>query len=103
LTGDEVMSDALKILMSAIEEVNDGAEEHLKIGGEPDFVLMGPNAVADSLTLVRLFIAVERITEELVGKEITLIDDAAFDSEESHLGTVHSLTQHIQNLISDEL
>ncbi len=97
------MSDALKILMSAIEEVNDGAAEHLKIGGEPDFVLMGPNAVADSLTLVRLFIAVERITEELVGKEITLIDDAAFDSEESHLGTVHSLTQHIQNLISDEL
>lgn len=97
------MSNALKIVITAIDEVNDSIEGNVKIGKEPNDVLMGPDAVADSLTLVRLFIAVERITEELVGKEITLIADAAFDSEESHLATVHSLTQYVQNLISDEL
>lgn len=97
------MSNALKIVMSAIDEVNDSIEGEVKIGKEPNVELMGPDAVADSLTLVRLFLAVERITEELVGKEITLIADTAFETEESHLATVNSLTQYVQNLISDEL
>ena len=96
------MSDALKIVMAAIEEVNDGLEDGSKIGVGPDVVLMGQDSIADSLALVRLFICVERIAEELVGKVITLIDDSAFDSDESKLATVHSLTQHVHNLISDE-
>lgn len=97
------MNEALKIVMAAIEEVNDGAEEGFQIDGDPECVLIGQNALVDSLTLVRLFVSVERIAEELVGKEISLIDDSAFDSEDSPLSTVYSLTQHVQNLISDEL
>jgi len=96
------MSIALKIVLAAIEEVNDGAQENFLISESPDTTLMGGDASPDSLALVRLLIAIERFTEEMVGKEITIVDDSAFDSEESPLATVRSLTQHVEKLILEQ-
>jgi hypothetical protein len=96
------MSIALKIVLAAIEEVNDGVQEDLLISKLPDAELMGGDASPDSLTLIRLFIAIERFAEEMVGKEITIVDDSAFDAEESPLATVQSLTQHVEKLILDQ-
>lgn len=94
------MSDALKIVTTAIEEVNAGLERNTKIGSDPTFVLMGEASVIDSLTLVRLLVSVETIAEEILGKDITLMDDSAFESEGSPLSTVGSLTHHIDKLIA---
>ena len=94
------MSDALKIVTTAIEEVNAGLERNTKIGSDPTFVLMGEASVIDSLTLVRLLVSVETIAEEILGKNITLMDDSAFESEDSPLSTVGSLTHHIDKLIA---
>jgi len=96
------MSIALKIVLAAIEEVNDGVQEDLLISESPDATLMGGDASPDSLTLIRLFIAIERFAEEMVGKEITIVDDSAFDAEESPLATVQSLTQHVEKLILEQ-
>ena len=96
------MSIALKIVLAAIEDTNDGVEEDLRISNSPDTVLMGGDGAADSLTLIRLLIAIERFVEEMTGKEIAIIDDSAFDAEESPLATVQSLTQHVEKLILEQ-
>lgn len=93
------MSIAFKIVLAAIEDTNDGVQEDLKICSSPDTALMGGDGSADSLTIIRLLIAIERFAEEMMGKEITIIDDSAFDAEESPLATVQTLTRHVEKLI----
>lgn len=95
------MSDALKIVTTAIEEVNSGLERNTKIVSDPTFVLLGEDSVLDSLTLVRFLVSVETIAEEVFGKNITLMDDSAFETEDSPLSTVGSLTHHIEKLIAE--
>jgi len=94
------MAIATKIMVAAINEFNSTVEDTALVEAEDTFVLMGTNSLLDSLSLVRLFVTIERIIEEFTNKEITLIDESSFDTEEGPFGTVGSLTVHIDKLIS---
>ena len=94
------MGIANKIMLAAINEVNSAAEDGVLIEAEDAFVLMGTNSLLDSLSLVRLFVTIERIAEEVTNKEITLVDESSFDAKGGPFGTVGSLTGHIDKLLS---
>lgn len=93
------MSISKEIIKAAINEVNQAQEDESFIDILEDSVLMGSGSSVDSLTLVRLIVTIERITEEKIGKEITIVDDSAFDAGNSPFSSVGSLTSHLELLI----
>ena len=90
---------AKQIVDDAIEEINQEMDASGAIGLLPSFELLSSNSNIDSLTLVRLLISVERIIEEKTGKSVVVVDESAFESEESPFSTVGSLVAHVSNLI----
>lgn len=91
---------AQEIINIAIDEVNEDADETGLINKDPSTVLLGPDSTIDSLSLVRLLVTVERLIEERTDKSIVIVDESAFEAEQSPFGTVGSLTRHIDGLIT---
>lgn len=90
---------AESIVSEAIAEINQELDEVGSIGMQPDFELLSASSSIDSLTLVRLLISVERIIEEKTGKSVVVVDESAFETDESPFSTVGSLMGHVSNLI----
>jgi hypothetical protein len=94
------MSDLAKqIVDDAIVEVNADQDADAKILNAPDTALLSDGSNIDSLALVRLLLAVERLIEEKTGNPVTVVDDTAFDTDESPFATVGTLLQHVTNLL----
>jgi hypothetical protein len=94
------MKDLAKSIVSeAIAEINQELDETGSIGLQSDFELLSASSSIDSLTLVRLLISVERIIEEKTGKSVVVVDESAFETDESPFSTVGSLTGHVSKLI----
>jgi acyl carrier protein len=91
-----------KIIESAIDEVNEDSEGGLLIDKDPSTTLLGYDSRVDSLALVRLLVTVERLVEEQTGKSIVIVDESAFEAEQSPFATVESLIRHIDSLLSVE-
>ncbi len=92
---------AEQIVFSAIDEINsDHDDESLHITKSPDSLLFTHNSAVDSLTLVRLFLTVERLIEEKVAKEVVLVDESAFDGDQSPFATVGGLIEHVNKLLA---
>ena len=90
---------AKQIVSNAVEEINVELDEGGKIGLESDFELLSSSSIIDSLTLIRLLISVERIIEEKTGKSVVVVDESAFETEESPFSTIGSLIGHVNKLI----
>ena len=90
---------AKQIVGDAVEEINQELDEGGKVGLQSDFELLSSSSIIDSLTLVRLLISVERIIEEKTGKSVVVVDESAFETEESPFSTIGSLTSHVSKLI----
>ena len=88
------------IIFHAIDEVNEGAEKSSPIPKSLSTVLLGSDSSVDSLSLVRLLVTVERIAEERLGKSVVIVDESAFESEQSPFSTVNTLIIHLEGLIS---
>lgn len=91
---------AKAIIDAAIDEVNDAAEDGMLVQKVPTTALLGPDSTIDSLTLVRLLVTVERLIEEQAGKNVTVVDESAFEAEISPFATVQALTDHVTKLIA---
>ena len=83
-----------------IDETNADQDAASQIDKSADTPLLSSSSNVDSLALVRLLIAVERLVEEKTGKSITVVDESAFESEQSPFGTVGSLMSHIEALLA---
>ena len=86
----------------AIIEVNLDQDSEGQIINDPTTLLLNSESNVDSLTLVRLLIAVERIIEEKTGKSVVVVDESSFEAAESPFATVGSLVAHIENLLLHE-
>lgn len=91
---------AQQIVNEAIDEVNADQDPAGQIGKSPDTPLQSATSNIDSLALVRLLIAVERLVEEKTGKTIVVVDESAFEAEQSPFGTVGTLVRHTELLLS---
>ena len=90
-----------KIIESAIDEVNEDCEDGNLIAKDSSTTLLGSESSVDSLSLVRLLVTIERLIEEQTGKNIVIVDESAFEAEQSPFANVGTLIRHIDRLISD--
>lgn len=88
------------IVGEAITEVNLDQDLDDKIINSPEILLLNPESSIDSLTLVRLLIAVERLIEEKTGKSVVVVDESTFEAEESPFSTVGTLIAHVERLLN---
>ena len=92
---------AKQIVDDAIDEINaDQDVESSQIDKSSDTPLLSSSSNVDSLTLVRLLITVERLVEEKSGKSVVVVDESAFEAEQSPFSTVGTLVRHVETLLA---
>lgn len=93
LTRDQIQ----KIVLTALETVNDenSPTERFVVG--PGTLLFGPDAPLDSLALVSVIVDVEQAVSDASGTEISLTDDRAMSQEISPFTDVAALTSYIES------
>jgi len=91
---------AHQIIDEAIDEVNADQDASGQIDKSSDTPLLSSSSNVDSLALVRLLIAVERLVEEKTGKSVVVVDESAFESEQSPFATVGTLLRHVETLLA---
>jgi hypothetical protein len=94
-------SVALSIVIASIEEVfaqNGGAAP---TGLNEETVLVGPDAVLDSLGVVSLIVEVEQRVEGEHGASVTLANDKAMSQRNSPFRTVAVLTDHLVAMVAE--
>jgi hypothetical protein len=90
------------IIDEAINEVNLDLDHDDRISNSIDTLLLDANSSIDSLTLVRLLIAIERIIEEKTGKNVTVVDESAFETDTTPFASVGTLTAHVKKLLVEK-
>lgn len=90
---------AQTIVNEAIIEVNLDQDPDMQIINSQEILLLNSQSNIDSLALVRLLIAVERLIEEKTGKSVVVVDESTFEAEESPFATVGTLTAHVERLL----
>ena len=90
---------AQTIVNEAIVEVNLDQDPDMQIINSQEILLLNSQSNIDSLALVRLLIAVERLIEEKTGKSVVVVDESTFEAEESPFATVGTLTAHVKKLL----
>ena len=91
---------AKQIIEEAIDEINADQDVSGQIDKSSDTPLLSASSNVDSLALVRLLIAVERLIEEKTGKSVVVVDESAFEAEQSPFTTVGALELHIETLLA---
>lgn len=88
-------NDAYQIILSSLEEVfaQGGTTPPDKL--TDDTVLVGNDAVLDSLGVVQLIVEVEQRVEQAHGISVTLANDKAMSQRNSPFRTVGVLAEHV--------
>jgi acyl carrier protein len=88
-------SDAYEIVLASLNEVflQGGTEAPASVSD--DTVLVGTEAVVDSLGVVQLIVEIEQRVEQGHGVSITLANDKAMSARNSPFRTVGVLTDHV--------
>jgi len=94
-----MLDQAKAIVEQAISELNQTRGDGAAVGNDLTTPLLSSNSAVDSLALVTLFISIEQIADDDYDKQITVVNESAFEAEESPFKTVGSLTAHIGRLL----
>jgi len=94
------MNKADEIINEAISEINNQFDD-VNIENKPDFLLLDSEGTIDSVALVNLFITIETLIEEKTGKEISVVKEDSFESENTPFKSVGSLTDYIKSLLNE--
>jgi acyl carrier protein len=93
--------DTLKLIYSAIDEINEDLEASEQIVKSEDTEIFGGDQSLDSLQLVNLITIVEQNVEEETGDFISLADERAMSMESSPFKTVGTLKQYLDTLLNE--
>ena len=91
-----IMSSAQELVYEAIDALNDDASVEIKITKDPNFLLLDQASTIDSLTLVNLFVGIESLIEDRLGKTISIVNEDSFDSDEYPFKNIGNLISYIQ-------
>lgn len=94
------MSSAQDFVFEAIDAVNDDPSVAIKIAKDPNFLLLDQASTIDSLTLVNLFVGVESLIEDRLGKTISIVNEDSFDSDEYPFKNIGNLVNYIDRLLN---
>jgi acyl carrier protein len=90
-----------RIILRALDNLNEELDGDSKIAVGPDTCLFGPEAMLDSLSLVSVIVDVENAASEAAGFPIALTDDRAMSREVSPFNNVENLTAYIIELLAE--
>jgi acyl carrier protein len=91
----------LKIIIRALQTLNDELPDGGKFEIGPITPLFGPNATLDSLALVSVIVDVEGDVSTALGRSISLTDDRAMSQEISPFDDVQTLLNYIMILVNE--
>jgi acyl carrier protein len=89
------LSSAQSVVIRAIRTVFEQNGDPVPQNLSSDTVLVGPDAVIDSLGVVSLIVEVEQIVEAEHGTSIILANDKAMSAKNSPFRTVGVLSEHV--------
>jgi acyl carrier protein len=92
---------AYDIVVASLEEVFAQMGTPLPGGVSDDTVLVGKDAVLDSLGVVSLIVEVEQKLEATHGVSVTLANDRAMSQRNSPFRTIGVLTDHLLSMIAE--
>jgi hypothetical protein len=93
---------AYDIVIASLEEVFAQTGSSLPGTVNGDTVLVGKDAVLDSLGVVSLIVEVEQRVESGHGVSVTLANDKAMSQRNSPFRTVAVLTDHVLSMVAEE-
>ena len=88
-----------EMILNMLKESFD-AENEFEVVLNSGSVLLGENAVIDSLSLVNLIVDLEEEISDQTGVLISLTDDEAVFAEPSPYGSVRNLANYISTLLN---
>jgi len=92
---------AYDIVVASLEEVFAQTGTPLPEAVSGDTVLVGKDAVLDSLGVVSLIVEVEQRVEEAHGVSVTLANDRAMSQRNSPFRTIGVLTDHLLSMVAE--
>lgn len=90
------------VVFEAIDEINQQLLEQQRLSKSPEVVLVGGEAMLDSMAFVNLIVAVEEKMVNEFGVNITLVDERAFSQDETPFKTIGNLIDYISNLLKEQ-
>ncbi len=89
-----------KIILEALEEINEDLESEALENPTVETKLFGDGGALDSLALVSVITEIEESVHEEFDKHITIADEKAMSMKHSPFGTVGSLRDYVETLLS---
>jgi acyl carrier protein len=96
---ESVMSEALGLIYTAVDQVNSQISRGPKIAKDPETSLLAANSGIDSLTLVNLVVALEQVVFDKYGKTVVIADESVFSSPNNPFRTLRTLADHLDTLL----
>ena len=94
-------AQSLNIIYAAIDVVNDMGEDELPLVKDPDTKLFGVDGGIDSLSLINLVVAAEKIIETETGKTVALVQEDIMGMENNPFNTVATLADHLDSILAE--
>jgi hypothetical protein len=92
---------AYDIVVASLEQVFAQTGTPVPAGMTGDTVLVGKDAVLDSLGVVSLIVEVEQQVEAAHGVSVTLANDKAMSARNSPFRTIGVLTDHLVSMVAE--
>jgi len=89
-----------RIVLEALEEINEDLESEALESPTAETKLFGEGGALDSLALVSVITEIEESVHEKFDKHITIADEKAMSMKHSPFGTVGTLTDYVETLLS---
>jgi len=94
------MNSAQDIVYEAINSINNDSLIVVKIDKDLNFLLLDQASIIDSLTLVNLFVGIESLIEERLGKTLSIVNEDSFASDQYPFKNVGNLIDYVQRLLN---
>lgn len=90
-----------QIVFESINELNETLEQPLPIARGMECPIYNSDNRLDSMSLVALIVNIEQRVEDIFGQSLVLANEKAMSRKHSPFATVGSLTNYIDELLSE--
>jgi hypothetical protein len=90
-----------KIIVDAIDELNEQLDDGKKLAYGEDVKLIGKNASIDSMEFVTFITIIEELISDELDEDIRIVSDKAFSRERSPFLSLQSLEEFIVEILEE--
>jgi D-alanine--poly(phosphoribitol) ligase subunit 2 len=94
--------DILRLVHTAIDNVNAQCDDGVRLEKTPDAHLLGSDQGVTSLTFVNLIVAIENEIHKSLGKSVVLVDEDSMALQEQPFRTVGTLADYVEKIIAEK-